>query len=185
MGLYMSEEDWYTICNEKDILLQKNDENIYKIDFLLKDKESEYTLINLIKANQLFDLLFELNKDIAESINTVNSSNDSQYTVIHIINKNIDLINEKIIHIHLQYQYIFDTNKCILKPIVINRKEDDSQTLIYMDNFRVEIEESVDNPTKIHLLFGFNNKFFESNLVHVGIAMYIKKIFYRLKLYFE
>jgi hypothetical protein len=181
----MAEEEWYMICNEKDIILQKNDDNMYKIDFVLNEQNADYSLINIISSNQLFDLLYELNKDIIETINTINTENDSNYTVINIKNKNMDIIDEKILYIHFKYKYIFDTNKCILESDLINKKEEDKKAIIYMDNFKVEIKENKENLTKIHILFNFNNIYYESQLVNIAIAMYIKKIFYRLKMYFE
>ena len=43
-----SDDEWFTICDEKNIVLKKNDANMYKITFSLNVKMNEDTVLNVL-----------------------------------------------------------------------------------------------------------------------------------------
>ena len=62
----MEEESqcWFTVCDEKNILLEKNENNVYKITFNVKTNDNGDTVLNVLKNGQLFELLYALNPDV-------------------------------------------------------------------------------------------------------------------------
>ena len=70
-----SDDEWFTICDEKNIVLKKNDTNMYKITFSINVKNNEDTVLNVLKNGQLFELLSALNPDVIEKVD-VNERTD-------------------------------------------------------------------------------------------------------------
>jgi hypothetical protein len=69
------EEEFYIISNEDNIVLQKNDNNYYKITSLYKKpKSDDKSIFEIINNDQLFELLFSLNKDIFTSYNEIKNN---------------------------------------------------------------------------------------------------------------
>ena len=63
-----SQYEWFTVCDEKNILLEKNENNLYKITFNIKTNGNEDTVLHVLKNGQLFELLSALNPDVIEKI---------------------------------------------------------------------------------------------------------------------
>ena len=70
-----NELEWFTICDEKNILLEKNDNNVYKITFSISSSNEEDTVLNVLKNGQLFELLSQLNPDVIDDINVIQQKN--------------------------------------------------------------------------------------------------------------
>ena len=56
----MDDDDniWFTICDEKNIMLEKNNNNDYKITFNIHSKKGKDTdtVLNVLKNGQLFEI---------------------------------------------------------------------------------------------------------------------------------
>ena len=71
-----NESDWFTICDEKNIILEKNSNNAYKITFSIHSTGGEETVLNVLKNGQLFELLSALNPDVIDKINVTEQTHN-------------------------------------------------------------------------------------------------------------
>jgi len=171
-------KDFYKVCDDKNILLEKNDFSSFRINLSINNNSNNnYNLIEIINQNELWNLLYELNKDIIEEYNynkLTNENNEQIYIKIKNIKKNEEFNNislniENIINKISDYEYqlyCFDINN-------INNKNK-------VDDFKINIK-IVNNITIIDIDFTFNEN--TNDAINTYIALYIKKIFYRLSKY--
>jgi len=115
-----NEVEWFTICDEKNIILKKNDKNVYKITLDIDLKNNEDTVLNVLKNGQLFDLLFALNPDVIDKFNII-EQNDIHNVFItfkngaHDDKENDDGEDDKVVHVFFALKYTFKENKCIIE----------------------------------------------------------------------
>ncbi len=203
------EDDWFTICDEKNIILKKNDDNFYKITFSIdvKDNEdNEDTVLNVLKNGQLFDLLFALNPDVISKCdviekndihnvfitfkNTKSSQDDSTFRSNS--ESELECNIDKFIHVCFALTYTFKQNKCIIES---QEKMDDKLTVSpfsqgvdkneFVSVSKIKLKASEKNKkTFVSLRFKITNKK-SSNIMNMYIGLYFKKIFHRFKQYFE
>jgi len=211
-----SEEDnWFTICDEKNIVLKKNDDNFYKITFSIDVKNNENnedTVLNVLKNGQLFDLLFALNPDVISKCDVV-EQNDVHNVFITFKNTKSSQYDstcrstsqsepepecniDKMIHVCFALTYTFKQNKCIIESENKENMHDDDLTLAPPSSHVSDKNDFV-SVSKIKLkAIEKNNKTLvslrfkihnkkSSNIINMYIGLYFKKIFYRFKQYFE
>lgn len=203
-----SDDEWFTICDEKNIVLKKNDANMYKITFSINVKNNEDTVLNVLKNGQLFELLSALNPDVIEKIDV------NEHAGIHDIfmsfknsktktngkngNNKGDEGDEadeadKIVHVFFPVKYIFSKNKCVI--VSQNEKNVDSNCV---ENQAVKIKNgkefipvskikliTIENDDKTSMCLTFKVDKKVSNIINMYIGLYFKKIFHRFKQYFE
>lgn len=174
-------EEWYTVCDEKELLLKKNDNNEYSLALEVKDDDVSI-LDDVIITGQLFDLLYELNKDIIENIeskeNNINEINNVSIKIKSIKNEFKTIKN---INIHLKFNYIFENNGCTIKSIPIDNFKSNEEN-IYISHFQINFEKN--QKTNILLKFKIDDEV-DNDLYQMYIGLYFKKLFYRFKMYFE
>ena len=191
-----NECEWFTICDEKNILLEKNESNMYKITFSIFSKNNEDTVLNLLKNGQLFDLLSALNPDVIEKI-IVNEDDDIHHVFITFKNvkddENDENDDERVINVHFSLKYNFKENKCIItstsqniQPIkqMKNGVENiNMKNSLFISQIKLKATEK-NEKTSMHLIFKLDGKK-TSNFTNMYIGLYFKKLFYRFKKYFE
>lgn len=178
------DKDWIFVMCEKDISLFQN-ENNYKITFNLKNTGNTYNdIIDIIKNNDLFELLYELNKDVIQTFTLKSVDAETYYANIKVINKNLEYFDYENLTFHVNYSNKIEETKGVIysKPFNNNDAEDNSE--IYLSNFIIEISNNKDNISFL-VKYSFDKEIFDSNLINTSISMHIIKILYRLKLYFE
>ncbi len=193
------EDDWFTICDEKHIILEKNSSNAYKITFSI-NSTGEETVLNVLKNGQLFELLAALNPDVIEKINVTEHANNVHDVFITFKNNGNDKDDEeidKIIDVYFSLKYKFKENKCIITSNNIQdddkNKNDNSDSSSRIKKYGKEflpvskinlkaVEKN--NKTSMCLIFKVDSKK-SSNIINMYIGLYFKKIFYRFKQYFE
>jgi hypothetical protein len=192
------EDDWFTICDEKHIILEKNSSNAYKITFNVHSKGGEDTVLNVLKNGQLFELLAALNPDVIDKINVTEHANNVHDVFITFKNNSNDKDSEeldKIIDVYFSLKYSFKENKCIITSN--NIQNDDKNNSSESDaRFKMDGREFLpvskinlkavekNNKTSMCLIFKVDSKK-SSNIINMYIGLYFKKIFYRFKQYFE
>jgi hypothetical protein len=194
------EDDWFTICDEKHIILEKNSSNAYKITFSI-NSTGEETVLNVLKNGQLFELLAALNPDVIETINVTEHTNNVHDVFITFKNNGNDKDDEeidKIIHVYFSLKYKFKENKCIITSNNIKdddkNKNDNSESssscikkygkeFLPVSKINLKAVEK-NNKTSMCLIFKVDSKK-SSNIINMYIGLYFKKIFYRFKQYFE
>ena len=192
------ENDWFTICDEKHIILEKNSSNAYKITFNVHSTGGEDTVLNVLKNGQLFELLAALNPDVIDKINVTEHANNVHDVFITFKNNSNDKDGEeldKIIDVYFSLKYSFKENKCIITSNNIqnddknNSSESDSRfkkdgrEFLPVSKINLKAVEK-NNKTSMCLIFKIDSKK-SSNIINMYIGLYFKKIFYRFKQYFE
>ena len=168
---------FYTVCNDKDILLEKNDDDNYRISITINpNKNNDFTLIDIITENELWNLLYELNSDNIETYELTNNDNNTQNVFIKVkssTEKQIsDELKEIIIHMESYYVNNIHNNTC---TVYCNNIE---PSTVKFNNFKIEV--ALTNKTEINISFILEDI---NDLISTYIALYIKKIFYRLSKY--
>lgn len=186
-----NESDWFTICDEKNILLEKNDNNFYKISFSIKSGSDSDTVLNVLKNGQLFDLLSALNPDVIDNINT-SECNNIHHVFMTFKNNNEDDENvDKIINVYFSLKYKFKENNCTISSqnddnnddVIYPAKHNGKKDFLHVSKIKLKAVEK-NNKTSICLTFKIESKK-SSNILNMYIGLYFKKIFYRFKKYFE
>jgi hypothetical protein len=193
-----SDDEWFTICDEKNIVLKKNDANMYKITFSINVKNNEDTVLNVLKNGQLFELLSALNPDVIEKVDVNERVDRIQDIFMSFKNSKTnsdDDVDEadKIVHVFFSIKYIFSENKCVIKSQSqknVDSHNDENQVakikngkeFIPVSKIKLITTEK-NNKTSMCLTFKVDKK--TSNIINMYIGLYFKKIFYRFKQYFE
>jgi len=195
------EVEWFTICNEKNIILKKNDSNTYKITFSINLKNNEDTVLNVLKNGQLFELLGALNPDVIDKFDVIEDDGDIHH--IFMTFKTVETEQEedpdntdeidKIVHVFFSLKYIFKQDRCIAKSQKISDFSSDLNSKIvklkegkdFLSISKIKLKAvEINKKTSMCLIFKVdNNK--SSNIINMYIGLYFKKIFYRFKQYFE
>ena len=193
------EVEWFTICNEKNIVLKKNDSNTYKITFSINLKNNEDTVLNVLKNGQLFELLCALNPDVIDKFDVIEDDGDIHHIFMTFKTgeqeQESDHTDEidKIVHVFFSLKYIFKQDRCIAKSQKITDYSSDLNSKIvklkegkeFISISKIKLKAvEINKKTSICLTFKVdNNK--SSNIINMYIGLYFKKIFYRFKQYFE
>jgi len=178
-------EEWYTVCDEKDLLLKKNDNNEYSLSFDINEKtENDVSVLELLNCEQLFELLYELNKDIIENItespeNTINNVNNVS---IKIKNIKSEFKAIKNINIHLKFVYKFENNECTISSVPFDSNLMTTEDNIYISTFLINFKQN--QSTNVLLTFKID-EVVDNDIFQMYIGLYFKKLFYRFKMYFE
>jgi hypothetical protein len=192
-----SQYEWFKICDEKNILLEKNENNLYKITFNIKTSGNEDTVLHVLKNGQLFELLSALNPDVIEKIKV--SENDNIHHVFITFKNLDDKINsnqgENILNVHFYLKYKFKEGKCIITSQKKQNNSNDNRSgngnndenniddSLFISHIKLKAVEK-NEKTSIQLIFKLDN-INTSNLINMYIGLYFKKIFHRFKQYFE
>ena len=189
------ESDWFTICDEKNIILEKNSNNAYKITFSISST-GEDTVLNVLKNGQFFELLSALNPDVIDKINVTEHNKVHDVFITFKNNKDEDDKElDKIIDVYFSLKYKFKENTCIITSQNCkddNDKNDNSDSQIkkkdgkeFLPVSKIKLKAvEKNNKTSMSLIFKVDSKK-SSNIINMYIGLYFKKIFYRFKQYFE
>ena len=194
-----NESDWFTICDEKNIILEKNSNNAYKITFSIHSTGEE-TVLNVLKNGQLFELLSALNPDVIDKINVTEQTNSVEDVFITFKNNSNHLDGEeldKIINVYFSLKYEFKENTCIITSqncrdengknengnSISEIKKKDGKDFLPVSKIKLKAVEK-NNKTSMYLIFKVDRKK-SNNITNMYIGLYFKKIFYRFKQYFE
>lgn len=178
-------EEWYTVCDEKNLLLKKNDNNEYSLSFDINEKnDNDVSVLEILNCVQLFELLYELNKDIIESItedpeNTINNVNNVS---INIKNIKSEFKQIKNVNIHLKFVYKFENNECKITSIPFDSTFVTNEENLYISTFLINFKQN--QPTNVVLTFKID-EVVDNDIFQMYIGLYFKKLFYRFKMYFE
>jgi len=190
------EGDWFTICDEKNIILEKNSNNAYKITLSIHST-GEDTVLNVLKNGQFFELLAALNPDVIDKINVTEHTNNIHDVFITFKNNSNDKDGEaldKLIDVCFFLKYKFKENKCIITNHNIqdydktdssesnSQIKKDGKEFLPISKISLKVVEK-NNKTSMCLIFKIDSK--SSNIINMYIGLYFKKIFYRFKQYFE
>lgn len=175
------------ICSKKNILLTfNNNSKNYNLNFYTSSSNidlQKYTNFDIYK------LLFELNKDIIESIEIIDLLSENEANILIILKEIGDTIKIPKNYIYLTMYKQYNNGEIIFesknnnnidniknKIIGCNRSISEYSVLKIINN---------NNIFNFNYEFKFNIMFQESNFVNNIMALLIKKVFYKLKLFIE
>lgn len=175
------------ICSKKDIfLILNNNTKIYNLKFNTLSSNidlQKYTNFNIYK------LLFELNKDIIESIEIIELLSDDEANILIILKEIGDTIKIPKNYIYVTINKKYNNNEIIFESVNNNNIENIKNKTIGCN--RTISEHSVlkiinnNNILNFNYEFKFNMILQESYFVNNIISLLIKKVFYKLKLFIE
>ena len=188
------------ICNKKDIMLKLNTINeIYSIN--LRSKIGNLDLKNFFNFN-IYKIIFELNKDVIEDIKIVKEYDENNIDLL-IIFKRLMSTSTRIVtnefSIPMFYMYVTVSKICNNdnNSIVFNSKENTNE-LSLIDTTSEEYERltceyseltitNLENDNNIDINFDFKFSYINnsSRFFKNFIALLIKKVFYKLKLFID
>jgi len=178
-------EDWIIVCDEKNLILKKNDNNDYSLSFdINENSENDFSVQEIINSNQFFELLYELNKDIIENItdSSENSINNVNNLIIKIKNLKSEFKTLKNINIHLKFIYKFENNETSLCSIPFDNNFVSTEDNLYISTFLIKFKQN--KPTNVLLTFKIDD-IVDNDIFQMYLGLYFKKLFYRFKMYFE
>lgn len=176
------------ICSKKDIILTlNNNTKIYNLNFNTIISNT-FNIENYTNFN-IYKLLFELNKDIIESIEIINQISDNEANVLIIFKEIGDNIKIPKNYIYITINKSYINNEIIFESTnnnnitEINDKINGcNKTLCEYSILKIIINNNILN---FNYAFKFNIIFQGSNFIHNITALLIKKVFYKLKLFIE
>jgi hypothetical protein len=179
-----SHKEWYTVCSENNIVLsQCDDTHDFKITFSVLEKYEN--IVEIIQQNKLFELIQMLNEDIIEkcSENIVNNNNN---VVLKLNTKDLN-INNNIYNnlvIVLNYSKTIDNN--LYRLISVDSTDTKvSNNEIHLKQFALLLSNNK-SKTNFDITYTLaNNNIKNLNVSEKFISLYLKKLFYRLKQYFD
>jgi len=188
------------ICNKKGIILKLNTINeIYSINFT--NKIGNLDLKSLLDFN-IYKIIFELNKDVIEDIKIVKEHDENNVDLVLIFKRLISnstriVTNE--FSIPMFYMYVTVSKICDdnTNSIIFSSKENMDE-LSLIDTTSEEYERLTceyseltitnykkDNTVEINFDFKFSYINNTSRFFKNFIALLIKKVFYKLKLFID
>jgi len=181
---------WFTVCDEKNIMLKKNNNNDYKISLNIHSKKDEHAVLNVFKNGQLFELLSSLNPDVIDKITV--TKNDNVHNVFMSFKNSDKMDGDKNINVCFSLQYNFKEHECTITSQnnqntheclsdVKNKKY--GKESLHVSKIKLKAVEKNDK-TSVCLIFKVDAKK-TNNITNMYIGLYFKKIFYRFKQYFE
>ncbi len=175
------------ICKKKNLLLTlNNNTKNYNLNF--DTTFSAKNLQNYTNFN-IYKLLFELNKDIIESIEIIDLLSENQANILIIFKEIGDTIKIPKNYIYVTINKIYENDEIIFESINNNNIENIKNKIIgcnkTINEYSILKIINNNNLLNFNYEFKFNIIFQQSNFVNNIIALLIKKIFYKLKLFIE
>jgi replicative DNA helicase len=174
-------DNLYVLCSDNDIILEHDDDtNNFIMTFNVS--ENYDNIENIVKENNFFNLLYELNNDII--VNYSETVKDKTNNVIYKIatpkNASLKVFDE---HIYLYISYLLDSKNNEIMLYTCDAKPcDNNKQHIVLNNFNMIITKNLSGTT-IKIKYSFDNKI--NDVTNKFLALYIKKIIKKLKQYFD
>lgn len=168
------------ICDKQNIILERSSQGNFKISMNIEQNSSDSDIFETIQKGDFFDLLYELNEDIIKTYKNTKSEKDNTIDNVEIIFNNVfdeDIMDEyDEIYLRLKTQTIFTDNICKISGLNIDSVSNIENLLISMEKQK--------NIVQVQVFFDIiDNKI--SDIIKTYIGLYLKKIFYKIKMYFE
>jgi hypothetical protein len=176
--------EWYTLCSDNNILLEHLEESSdFKITFDVLEKYEN--IVEIIKEHKLFELVFELNKDIMLNYSEKTNSNNSDIILVMEPKKLSSFDNTaKEVNIYFNYSIKENTNleSITLFSSLVDKPVDTNKNNIYLCNFDLQV---TNKKTSSHFILNYSLSDYISKVTDKFISLHLKSIFYKLKKYFD
>ena len=181
----MSRMDNYNIiCDKENIILKKNKENK---NFIL---ELSVTNNNIIIKNiitfKIYELMAELNKDIIEKIEIIDTDLENKKKILFIFKHICQELGISKKFMFLETEIIINNNNYKIVGTSINyNKEIENSEQVSSDISLLDI--NLEGEHKMNLTYEFNIEFDDNIPIYMEnmFGLLMKKIFYNLKTFIE
>lgn len=178
------ENEWYELCSKDGVLLSHLDNsNDFNITFSVLEKFD--TICEIITERKLFELIFELNRNVITDYSET-IRDDFSSVKLDINTDGLPSFNtHKESSIFLEYSIDGDTQKddCIcLSSQVINKPENAEKNHIYLVKFDLNVKKS--GGVSIFAI-NYSLDININNVSNKFISLHLKNIFYKLKQYLD
>ena len=175
------------ICSKKDIFLTHNN-NTKNYNLIFNTLSSNIDLQKYTSFN-IYKLLFELNKDIVESIEIIDLLSDNEANILIILKEIGDTIRIPKNYLYLTINKIYNNNEILFESTNNNNIDKIKNKIIGCNKTISEysVLKIINNDNKLIFNYEFNFKMVlqQSKFVNNIVALLIKKVFYKLKLFIE
>ena len=175
------------ICSKKDIFLTVNN-NTKNYNLIFNTLSSNIDLQKYTNFN-IYKLLFELNKDIIESIEIIDLLSDNEANILIILKEIGDTIKIPKNYLYLTIHKIYNNNEILFESTNNNNIDKIKNKIIGCNKTISEysVLKIINNDNKLIFNYEFNFKMVlqQSKFVNNIVALLIKKVFYKLKLFIE
>jgi len=182
-----TDNEWYTLCSDNKILLEHlEDSNDFKITFDVLEKYEN--IVEIIHAHKLFELLFELNKEIILNYSEkINSNTNVNNVIITISSKNLSSFDDNSKEAAIYFNYsIKENNKTgcttLYSSRLIDKPIDTNKNHIYLCNFDLQL---INKHKSSQIIINYSLSDEINKVSHKFISLHFKNIFYKLKQYFD
>jgi hypothetical protein len=177
------DNEWYSLCSKNDVeLLHLDNTNDFKITFEVL--ENFDNICEIIQQHELFELIFELNRDVLTNYSEIEINNVNNVT-FNITSKGLPSFNtfsEAVIYLSYSIKYN-KLDDCInLYSHSVNKPGNADNNHIYLVNFGFQVnKQSASSLVTISYTLDDNI----NNVSNKFISLHLKNIFYKVKKYFD
>jgi len=181
-----NDSEWYTLCSNNDILLEHlEDSNDFKITFDVLEKYEN--IVEIINDHNLFELVFELNKDkILNYSEKTNSNTNVHNVIITIASKHLPSFDGTSKEVYLYFNYSIKENNKVgcttLYSTLVDNNIDKNNNHIYLSNFDLQL---INKHTSSKVIINYSLGDEINKVSHKFISLHFKSIFNKLKQYFD
>lgn len=180
--------DTYILCDEDDMCLEHIDNsNQFMLSFSVLEKYNN--VVEIVESDELFILLKTLNDDNIRNVEQTILQNNIYETILTINTpKTLHTSNaiDPVCNIIMKYSKHITNTITILSDVSQNNKSilqvKDNIKQIYISNFCLKVK-NINNQTTFEIEFLFDSNVNEN--INKFLALYIKKLFKKIKLYFD
>jgi hypothetical protein len=177
------DNEWYSLCSKNDVeLLHLDNTNDFKITFEVL--ENFDNICEIIQEHQLFELIFELNKDVLTNYSEIEINNVNKVT-FNITSKGLPSFNtfsEAVIYLSYSIKYN-KLDDCInLYSHSVNKPSNADNNHIYLVNFGFQVNKQSDS-SLVTINYTLDDNI--NNVSNKFISLHLKNIFYKVKKYFD
>lgn len=168
-----------------------NKKSYYSLSYVFKDDPDDaYTIVDIIREKEFYNLLFQLNTDIIKEYKVANDNNDyKEHVMVTIDIGNDDPNGGDIFDEGEEIKLKMDTNTiieskevAIIKSLVDCNNTDNEDSVVVIDDVTINFNRSK-GIVKLDIKYSVDYETFE--YMKEFINMFIKKLFHRLITYFD
>lgn len=177
--------NYKTVCNKHDIYLKRNKtENTYLINFMVKNENVD--LPNIINF-KLYDLLFQLNKDILEHVKIIEQPSSNEAHILFLFKQFGKELGIKKKYMFVKTNIEISNNTIIFHSTSMKYEGDLTKGYDMLHDNCSDLRIFINNKHDIHFIYKFNIMMKDKLPIYMEnlIGLLMKKIFYRLKIFIE
>jgi len=177
------DNEWYSLCSKNDVeLLHLDNTNDFKITFEVL--ENFDNICEIIQQHELFELIFELNRDVLTNYSEIENKNVNNVR-FNITSKGLPSFNtfsEAVIYLSYSIKYDKLDERINLYSNSVNKPSNSDDNHIYLVNFGFQVNKNAES-SLVTINYTLDDNI--NNVSNKFISLHLKNIFYKVKKYFD